>query len=117
MSEELVTVRTFRFLPEAEAAKLHLEAEGHTVFLADAEIVNMDWLLGNAVGNIKLQVPLPEADAALALLEAQDEQRAARREDDEESEVMRCLGCGEDMFADEAKCPSCGWSYEGGEKD
>jgi len=35
---------------------LQLEGNGITVFLADAETVNMDWLLGNAIGNIKLQV-------------------------------------------------------------
>lgn len=66
---DLVTVATFRFPTEAQAAKLRLEAEGLTPSFSDAEIVNMDWLLGNAVGYIKLQVPLSQAGAAADLLE------------------------------------------------
>ena len=68
MDNKLVTLKTFRYLPEAEAHRMFLESEGLRAFLADAEIVNMDWLLGNAIGNVKLQVPESEAKKALELL-------------------------------------------------
>jgi hypothetical protein len=70
MADDLVTVARFQFLPEADAARAYLEGEGLRVFLADYETVNMDWLLGNAIGNIKLQVISSQADKALALLES-----------------------------------------------
>lgn len=36
---------------------MHLDAEGIPAFLSDAELLNADWLLSNAVGYIKLAVP------------------------------------------------------------
>jgi hypothetical protein len=64
MTDDLVTVGQYQFLAEAEAARMHLDAEGIPAFLSDAETVNMDWLLGNAIGYIKLAVPRGQADAA-----------------------------------------------------
>src|SRR5262245_3733301 len=54
--QDLVTVGTFRDLPEAHALKMRLEAAGIPAYLADAELVAMDWLLSNAVGGVKVQV-------------------------------------------------------------
>ncbi len=114
MEDQLVTVETYQFLPQAQAVKLQLEGNGITVFLADAETVNMDWLLGNAIGNIKLQVPAEQADHALILL---DEMRARARErretekDADDEEGVKCLACGAKIPENQARCPSCGWSY------
>lgn len=55
--DELVTVATYRFAPKAEMARALLEQEGFEVFVADATLVTTGWLLGGAVGHIKLQVP------------------------------------------------------------
>lgn len=123
MSDELMTVATFTTLPEAEAARLMLETEGIPAFLSDAEIVSMDWLLGNAVGNIKLRVPASFAEPAAALLEQIEAERRARRDtaDDEDdfalTDEMTCLACGTHMPEDEHRCPSCGWSYADGRED
>src|SRR6266481_9408938 len=86
MEDQLVTVETYQFLPEAQAAKLRLEGNDIQVFLADAETVNMDWLLGNAIGNIKLQVPAEQADHALTLLDEMREKARERREAEEEED-------------------------------
>jgi ribosomal protein L12E/L44/L45/RPP1/RPP2 len=116
MEEQLVTVETYSFLAQAEAAKLQLEGNGITVFLADAETVNMDWLLGNAIGNIKLQVPAAQAERALEVLEEMREKARERRETEkEEDEGEKCLACGAEIPEDQACCPSCGWSYTGEE--
>lgn len=122
MSEEFLTVATFATVPEAEAARLMLESEGVPAILTDAEIVNMDWLLGTAVGYVKVQVPPSKAEAAAALLdriEADRRQRRAAAADSEDddwppSDDLACLSCGTAMPDDEHRCPTCGWSYADG---
>jgi rubrerythrin len=122
MSDEFVTVATYPTLPEAEAARLMLETEGIPAMLSDAEIVNMDWLLGNAVGYIKLRVPPQQAETAFRLLGQIDDERRRRRAEAEEdvdtgrpvSDDMVCLACGAAMPEDEDRCPVCGWSYDEG---
>lgn len=113
MSEDLVTVATYLILPEAEASKLRLEAEGLTVFLADTEIVNMDWGAGIAVGYIKLQVPTSQTDVATAMLSQIQSERQSRLEQAEESDTSKCLACGAAMAEEESACSACGWSYKG----
>src|SRR5262245_2038280 len=79
--KDLVTVATFRFVHEAELAKLHLTEEGIQSFIMDAETVTMDWLLGNAIGNIKLRVSSHDYPRADAFLESfRSRQEKAREE-------------------------------------
>jgi hypothetical protein len=54
---QLVTVASFRDLHEALLAKGSLDSAGITCFLANENIVRLDWLYANAVGGIKLRVP------------------------------------------------------------
>ena len=108
--DDLVTVATFRFVHEAELAKLHLTEEGIQSFIMDAETVTMDWLLGNAIGNIKLMVPGNDFDRAEAILERFRPRESDAREEPETS-AFACLACGATIPRDEAKCPACGWSY------
>lgn len=65
---QLVTIRQFRDLPEALLAKGFLESAGVECFLADDNIVRMDWFISNFVGGIKLQVHPADAEAALEVL-------------------------------------------------
>jgi len=113
MSAEFVTIATYRTLPEAEAARLHLESEGYTTFLADAEIVAMDWLLANAVGNIKLQVPPDQAEGATASLDNAHIKSKDREQQFEDDATSECLSCGAELPENLARCPRCGWSYVG----
>ncbi len=116
MADELITVATFRFAHEAELARLHLAEVGVRAFIADAETVAMDWLLGNAIGNVKLQVPRDRAEEAAGILANEQRLRLEDHpdtdEDDDEDETGFCLACGEELPEDESKCPSCGWSYD-----
>jgi hypothetical protein len=111
MNKDLVTIATFRSPPEAEAAKLHLEAAGLTPFLADVETVNMDWLLGNAIGDIKLQVPNTQAETAAALLKHMRSERQRRRQQTGSADANMCLACGAVLPEEESQCGACGWSY------
>jgi hypothetical protein len=62
--QELVTIRQFRDLPEALLAKGSLESAGIECFLADENLVRLDWFISNFIGGIKLNVR--PADEAIA---------------------------------------------------
>jgi len=66
---ELVTVRQFRDLPEALLAKGSLESAGIECFLADDNLVRLDWFISNFIGGIKLNVRAPDAANAQKLLD------------------------------------------------
>jgi hypothetical protein len=66
---ELVTVRQFRDLPEALLAKGSLESAGIECFLADDNLVRMDWFISNFIGGVKLNVRLADEATARELLD------------------------------------------------
>jgi len=66
---ELVTVRQFRDLPEALLAKGSLESSGIECFLADDNLVRLDWFISNFIGGIKLNVRPADAENAQKLLD------------------------------------------------
>lgn len=111
MSDRFVTLESYQFLPEAEAVRMHLAAEGINAYLADAETVSTEWSLGNAIGYIKLQVPEPQSDAARVLLNELRERRSERDFSPESDAVGRCLACGVSLSPNQSKCEQCGWTY------
>lgn len=118
MPSDFVTIATFATLPEAEAARLRIETDGIPAMVVDAEIVNMDWLLGNAVGYIKLQVPSSQAVAAMAVLDqiaAERRERLERSDEHGDEAEPTCLACGAAMPEDAERCPSCDWSWTDGD--
>jgi len=66
---ELVTIRQFRDLPEALLAKGSLESAGIECFLADENLVRLDWFISNVIGGIKLNVRAADAESAQQLLD------------------------------------------------
>jgi hypothetical protein len=91
----LVTIARFRDLPEAELARGKLEADGIPAFLADQYLVGLVWSYSNAVGGVRLQVPLECAE------EARDILRADNSADLSELQTSTLLG-------QKDSCPSCG---------
>jgi hypothetical protein len=69
MAGELVTVATFDLPPKARLAQNVLEQAGIKAVVTDENIVAMDWLFGNAVGWVKVQVLEEDAERAVAALE------------------------------------------------
>jgi hypothetical protein len=65
---ELVLLRRFRDLPEALMAKGSLESAGIECFLADDNMIRMDWFISNFLGGIKLLVTPKDVEDANALL-------------------------------------------------
>jgi hypothetical protein len=118
--EQLMVVRTFPFMAEAEAVMAFLEAGGLTVTLAGGKEASLDPLLGTPNASVALLVPQSQGEQAFALLEQWDAQQAKRAEEemaeeeaDEESAVTTCLSCGTAIPEDSDRCPACGWSYGG----
>jgi Putative prokaryotic signal transducing protein len=66
---QLVTIRQFRDLPEALLAKGSLESSGIECFLADENLVRLDWFISNFIGGIKLNVRAADAENAQKLLD------------------------------------------------
>jgi hypothetical protein len=66
---ELVTIRQFRDLPEALLAKGSLESAGIECFLADENLVRLDWFISNFIGGIKLNVRPTDVANAQKLLD------------------------------------------------
>jgi hypothetical protein len=64
----LTTVARYRDLPTAELARSRLEAEGIEAVLLDRNLVAQDWLVSNAIGGVRLQVPAEEAARAREIL-------------------------------------------------
>jgi len=65
---KLVTIRKFRDLPEALLAKGSLDSAGLESFLADDNMVRLDWFISNLLGGIKLQVKPEDAETADKIL-------------------------------------------------
>jgi hypothetical protein len=66
---ELVTIQQFRDLPEALLAKGSLESAGIECFLADDNLVRLDWFISNFIGGIKLNVRTADAANARKILD------------------------------------------------
>ena len=64
----LITVRSYWNLLEAELAKGALEAAGIQCFLFDDNMLRMDWFNANAIGGVKLRVDPQNVDEANRIL-------------------------------------------------
>lgn len=67
--QKLVTLRQFRDLPEALLAKGALESAGIESFLADDNMVRLDWFISNLIGGIKIKVKPEDLEAAHEILD------------------------------------------------
>jgi Putative prokaryotic signal transducing protein len=90
---DLVMLRRFRDIPEALLAKGRLESFGIECFLADDNMVRMDWFLSNLLGGVKL------------LVEAEDFTQAAKILNEPIPEELPVAGVGEYV---QPRCPECG---------
>lgn len=91
--EDWVTVASFRDLAEAEMARVTVDAEGIRCYLADAEVIRLDWTLSMALGGIKLRVPAADRERALERLHRTSTAQELRLVGDDTSEES-CPACG-----------------------
>ena len=82
-SGPLVIVKRFRDLPEAFIARSILDSAQIDSFLADENLVRIDWLYSNLIGGAKLMVRPEDLEEAKALLdEAANEANAMKEQGD-----------------------------------
>jgi hypothetical protein len=65
----VVTVQSYRDLAEAYAGRALLESSGISAWIADENLVRMDWFYSNLVGGMRLQVDESDEAAAREILE------------------------------------------------
>ena len=83
---DLVTIRTFWNLMEADLAKGLLDAAGIETFLFDDNMVRLDWFNANALGGVKLRVDAANVEAANQVLEETAAEAAATPEEPDSAE-------------------------------
>jgi hypothetical protein len=88
---ELVTIRKFRDLPEALLAQGRLESSGIESFLADDNMVRMDWLISNLLGGVKLKVEEANVEIAEEILSQEISDDFDLSEPDDDSPEPRIL--------------------------
>jgi hypothetical protein len=115
MSADMVTIESFEYVQQAEGARDLLEHRGIRAVIVNADIVAMDWVLGNAVGYVQVQVSRADAEAAAEILRQNQERRKQQRSLGGDTGEMACLACGANIPASRRDCPSCGWSYSAAE--
>ena len=103
MPDTWITLRTFDSVPQAELARAALANAGIDCQLLNAEVVSMDWLLGNAIGYIPLKVPADQLEAAADILGGGVAIDAV--------DIGECPRCGEPL-TDDGPCPMCGTDHE-----
>ena len=89
----LVTVRRYRDLTEAFVGRSLLESAGIPAWIADENLVRINWFLSNLVGGVRLQV---------------DESNQAAAEELLAEEIPRTITYGEDETYVQPTCPKCG---------
>ena len=65
----LITIATFTMLDEAQVVRARLDAEGIYTHLANETTARNLWHMANAVGGLRLQVAVEDAERARALLD------------------------------------------------
>jgi hypothetical protein len=90
--QELATIRKFRDLAEAMAAKSVLESAGIASLLRDENTVRMHWMWSNLLGGIRLQVRPEDVEDANRLLS---------------QPVLETIELGEGEKYQQPRCPHC----------
>jgi hypothetical protein len=82
---DLVVIRSYWNLLDAELARGALESAGIECFLFDDNIVRMDWFNANAMGGVKLRVDPENVEAANRILDESVKDIPASDEPDSQS--------------------------------
>ena len=87
----LVTIARYSLPYEAHIAKSRLDSEGIPAYVADEHTINMQWLWSDALGGVRLQVPEPHVESAMAVV-AEDREQALV--ETQEVDTTACPHCG-----------------------
>jgi hypothetical protein len=99
MSGRLVTIATYDNVPMSEVARLRLEDAGIPVRVENADIVNVLWHIGPALGGVRLVVDEEHAAAARELIAGIRETPTLSPHADDDPAPPTCLACGAELPA------------------
>ena len=88
MNDTFVTVAKFTYSSEAQIFKGKLESEGIPVFMTDNLTIDIDPLVSNALGGVRLKVRAEDEDRAREILGS-----VAQFSLDEKGEEIHCPNC------------------------
>lgn len=88
ISHNLITIATFNYPAQAHILRAKLETQGIWSFVADENLVAINWLCSNVIGGVKLQVKEQDVARALEILGIEPEDFG-----EEEVEDERCPHC------------------------
>lgn len=94
MADEIITLWRYRDFPEALVARAKLEAEGIECFLADENMIRLNWFRSDALGRLRLQLLQENAEAAMEILAQDIPASFSAEEIGEEYNQPRCPNCG-----------------------
>lgn len=103
--DAIVTVACFNDEFDANLARIQIEGAGIECFLADTNIVSINWLYANAAHGIKLNVRASDAQQAQQIL---SEKKLMEKEQPDEND-LKCPSCGSEDI--KLSGPSKGWAY------
>ena len=88
MENTFITIATFQYSSEAQIIKGRLLSEGIDAFLADEYTIDTDPLVSNAIGGVKLRVPVIEAEKARDILKEISQYSLT-----DEGDLIQCPNC------------------------
>ncbi len=89
MEQRYTKIATCQYSAEAAILRGKLEAEGIRVFMADTYTIDVDPLISNAIGGVKLFVETEDATRAIEVL-----RDVSLYSVDDEGHILECPGCG-----------------------
>lgn len=94
MSYDLVTVARYDNSIQAHIVKAHLEGHDIVCFVFDANMVDLDPLLSNAIGGVKVKVREKDASEVTRIIQNLDDTPYT----DANDEVIACPNCGSTSY-------------------
>lgn len=90
---KLVTIALIRDLDEAMIARGRLASAGIECFIADENLVSLNWFMSNVIGNLRLQVREEDAESAREILGEPIPEKFSVGDGEEQFEQPRCPKC------------------------
>jgi predicted RNA-binding Zn-ribbon protein involved in translation (DUF1610 family) len=94
VANDPITLWRYRDLSEALIAQSKLAAEGFDCFLADDNVLRLNWFWSNAFGGVRLCMRQDDAEAALAVLAEEIPESFNIEEVGEAYQQPTCPNCG-----------------------
>ena len=94
MTDNLKQIASYSFPYEAQIAKASLRAANIPAFITDEHTINMNWLYSNALGGVRVFVPVEYESEAKQLITQDFSEILNEQFEEEPNELKTCSSCG-----------------------